>query len=326
MSEDWYNSKIKPMLATKGKPFDSSEFIFEPKWDGTRCIAFVNVDNGVFRLQNRRFADITTKYPELELTDFLKENAILDGEIVVFEGGKPSFEALQSREQLDSKMKIEILSKIKPAIYFVFDILYLKSKGWLLDLPLSERRKLLEEVTKKTIHVILSEYIVTQGKKFFEVSVNAGLEGVIAKKIDSKYYLGKRTDFWKKIKGRRTLDAVILGWVEGNGKRKMTFGSLILGLNKNGKFRYIGRVGSGFTNKFLSKFSVDLKSIEIRDPHFSGSDVNFSNKRRIHWVSPDHVCKVEYFEITSEKRLRAPVFLRLRNDKLAEECTYDQLE
>lgn len=325
MSEDWYEQRIKPMLASKGTPFDSSEFIFEPKWDGTRCIAFVDVDKSVFRLQNRRLVDITIRYPELELTDFLEENAILDGEIVVFESGKPSFEALLSREQLNNKAKIEIMAKIKPAIYFVFDIIYLKSKGWLFELPLSERRAILKKITKKTMHVMISEYFEGNGKKFYEVSINAGLEGVVAKKLDSRYYPGKRTNYWIKIKKKRTLDAVVLGWLEGEGKRKETFGSLILGLFSNGSFEYLCKVGSGFNNEFLREFSISLKSIEVEGPHFSLNELNIGNKKRIHWVFPKYVCEVRYLEVTKDGRLRAPVFLRLRNDKFADDCTNDQL-
>ncbi|MFO7968331.1 MAG: DNA ligase, partial [Archaeoglobaceae archaeon] len=181
----WFESEIAPMLAVKGEPFDSIDYIFEPKWDGTRSIAFIDIENQRAKLQNRRFNIITRRYPELELTEFVKENAVVDGEIIVLKDRKPSFKLLQRREQVDSNFKINILSRTSPAIYFVFDVLYTESRGWVTDLPLTERKEILQDTASKTSHIMLSEHIEEKGNHFYQVSVDAGLEGIIGKKKSS---------------------------------------------------------------------------------------------------------------------------------------------
>lgn len=313
------------MLAVKGEPFDSNDHIFEPKWDGTRCIAFVDIKNQRARLQNRRFRNITHRYPELELTDFVKESAVIDGEIIVLEDRKPSFKLLQEREQVDDKFKIDILSKVYPAIYFVFDVLYTESRGWVTNLPLMERKEILQNITSKTSHIMLSEHIEEKGEHFYQVSVDADLEGIVGKKKSSLYQIGKRSSSWVKMKKRNTADCIIAGWLEGEGGREGYFASFILALvDSKGNYVHIGRVGTGFSNEFLEEFTPRLKEIEVKDPVISGLKLNV--KREIHWVEPQYVCEVEFLEITSDKRLRAPVFLRIRDDKPVEECTMDQLK
>lgn len=313
------------MLAVKGEPFDSSDHIFEPKWDGTRCIAFVDIKNQRSRLQNRRLMNITHRYPELELTDFVKESAVIDGEIIVLEDRKPSFKLLQEREQVDDKFKIDILSKVYPAIYFVFDVLYTESWGWVTDLPLMERKEILQNITSKTSHIMLSEHIEEKGKHFYQVSIDADLEGIVGKKKSSLYQIGKRSSSWVKMKKRNTADCIIAGWLEGEGGREGYFASFILALiDSGGNYVHIGRVGTGFSNEFLEEFTPRLKEIEVKDPVISGLKLNV--KREVHWVEPQYVCEVEFLEVTSDKRLRAPVFLRIRDDKPVEECTMDQLK
>lgn len=319
---DWFNREIKPMLAVKGEPFNSHEYIFEPKWDGTRCIVFVDVERKRIRLQNRRLLDITKRYPELEFTEFLSENAIIDGEIIVLEGGKPSFRLLQKREQVDSTLKIEILSKMIPAVYFAFDILYTESEGWVMDKPLLERKKILNGIGNETQHVIISEFIKEKGKQFYRLSVDAGLEGVIGKRIDSKYMPGRRSDAWVKMKKRKTADCIIVGWLEGEGRRENMFASLILALYDNGDLIHVGRVGTGFSTEFLEEFMEKLKEIEVSEQIIP--DLRFS--RKAHWVKPQYVCEIEFLEVTSDMKFRAPVFLRLRDDKSIEECTLNQLK
>jgi bifunctional non-homologous end joining protein LigD len=318
----WFEREIKPMLAVRGKPFSSSDYIYEPKWDGTRCLAFVDVNQKKLRLQNRRFLNITYRYPELEFMDFLKENAILDGEIVVLEKGTPSFKLLQKREQVDSKLKIDILSKLIPAVYFTFDVLYTENNGWIMDLPLMERRKILEEISNETAHILKSEYIKEEGERFYKVAVDAGFEGIIAKRTDSKYQPGKRSDAWVKMKKRNTADCIIVGWLEGEGRRTGLFGSLVLALLDGKRFVHIGQVGTGFDAEFLGYFFEKLKKLEVNKPTIP----NLNFKRRVYWVKPKYVCEVEFLEVTEDRKLRAPVFLRLREDKTIDECTVEQLE
>lgn len=309
------------MLAVKGSPFNNENFIYEIKWDGTRCLAYVDVDNKRIRLQNRRQIDITYRYPELNFLNAVEQNTILDGEIVVLKDGKPSFRLLQNREHVVSKTKINLLSKLYPAVFFAFDVLY--DGKWLFDCPLIERKKILSEVVQETNHILIADYVRKEGKGFYSKVVDVGLEGVIAKKIDSKYEAGKRSENWIKIKKRNTVDCIIVGWLEGEGRRENYFGSLVLALKNNNSFFHVGQVGTGFDDEFVSSFYNELRKIEI-DNHVVGLEkVGF--KRNVHWVKPIYVCEVEFLELTKDGKLRAPVFLRLRNDKSVDECTVEQL-
>ena len=316
---NWFERKIKPMLAVRGEPFSSEEYLYEIKWDGTRCLAFVDVEGKRLRLQNRRLFDITYRYPELDFFDFADQNAIFDGEIVVIKDGLPSFSLLQMREHVDSKTRIELLSKRIPAVYIAFDVLYTQQEGWVMDRTLLERKRILEETGKDTDRVAKVEYVERYGKELYERVVEAGLEGVMAKRKDSRYFPGRRSRLWVKMKKRRTADCIIVGWLEGEGERKETFGSLILAVWADDKLHHLGQVGSGFDAEFLKWFSKKLREIEIKTPHFE------LNKKGVHWVKPVYVCEVEYLELTKDAKLRAPVFLRLRNDKSPQDCRMEDL-
>ena len=308
----WFDRKIKPMLAERARPFSSGDYIYEVKWDGTRCLAFIDVERKRLRLQNRRLLEITYRYPELDLIDAFDRNVILDGEIVVIKDGKPSFPLLQKREHVDSRFKIEVLSKTIPAVYIVFDILY--CDGWIVDQELLERKRVLSEVFVGGKRVTVTDWIEGKGEELYRKAVEMGLEGVVAKKKDGRYLIGKRSSLWKKIKKRNTLDCIIVGWIEGEGERAKTFGSLILAVFDNERLKHVGNVGTGFDHEFLNWFSQKLKEIEIETPHF---EVEVKNA---HWVRPKYVCEVEFLEITPDGKLRAPVFVRLRDDKGVEDC------
>ena len=308
------------MLAVRGRPFSSDDYIYEIKWDGTRCLAFVDVENKKLRLQNRRLLEISYRYPELDFFNFLTQNAVLDGEIVVFYKGKPSFPLLQRREHIDSKSKIKLLSKIIPAVYMAFDVLYTTEDGWLMNRPLLERKKILREISCSTERITVSDYIRGKGSELYAKAVELGLEGIMAKKVDSTYQPGKRSKSWIKMKKSNTLDCIIVGWLEGEGVRGGKFGSLVLALKSNEKYIHIGQVGTGFDSEFIDWFYEKLKEIEISEPYFESEF-----KRKVHWVKPIYVCEVEFLEITEDFKLRAPVFLRLRNDKSPDECTVNSL-
>ncbi|MEM3477183.1 MAG: non-homologous end-joining DNA ligase [Archaeoglobaceae archaeon] len=316
----WFNEKIKPMLAVKGKPFNSPEFIYEIKFDGTRAIAFIDVENERVRLQNRRLLEISYRYPEIDLLSFVKESAILDGEIVVFEGNLPSFSLLQQREHVESSFKASILSKKFPANYFVFDVLYCSSHGWVAKEPLIRRKRILEEISCDAKRVALIDFVDEKGEEFYEKTTKLGIEGVIAKKKTSPYLIGKRSDFWIKIKKRQTLDCVIVGWLEGEGERKGLFGSLILALRSGNSFVHVGQVGTGFDLEFARWFIKKLREIEIKNALFE-----IETSREVHWCKPEFVCEVEFLELTKDMKLRAPVFLRLRDDKSVDDCTIDSI-
>jgi DNA ligase D-like protein (predicted ligase) len=304
--------KIKPMLAQSAKPFDSEDFWFEWKFDGTRCICFAG---GKLRLQNRRLLDITYRYPELNLTqDLDAREAILDGELVVLREGVPDFPALQTREHVEGELRIELLSRTIPATFVAFDLLYLDGKP-LVNLPLTDRKAKLQEVVRESSRIIISRHVRTHGKKYFEEVVKLGLEGVMAKRMQSTYQLGRRSRDWLKLKAKRTLDCVIVGYTPGEGQRAEYFGALALGAYREGKLEFLGKVGTGFDEVSLESITKLLRARRV-----STRPVESEVPYEVHWVKPELVCKVEFLQLTHDFKLRAPSFKGLRFDKPPREC------
>jgi DNA ligase D-like protein (predicted ligase) len=306
------DQKIKPMLAQIAEPFDSEDFWFELKLDGSRTLAFIGEK---LRLQNRRLLDITHRYPELTLKDDVDaREAILDGEIIVTKGGKPDFRMLQTREHVGEELRIELLSQTMPATFIAFDLLYLNGKP-LIDLPLVERRAKLEEIVAESSRLLLSRYVETYGKRYFEEVKRLGLEGAMAKRKQSTYQMGKRSRDWLKLKAIKTADVVIVGYTPGEGWRSEYFGALAIGAYREGKLEFMGKVGTGFDESSLKSISsllkartADVKPVEAEPPY------------EVRWVKPELVCEVRFMEVTPDLKLRAPVFRRFRNDKAPEEC------
>ncbi len=305
------------MLAKSSRPFDSEKHVFELKWDGTRCIAFVDRKN--LSLRNRRLLDITHRYPEFrELRRFLKaKSVVFDGELVVLVDGVPKFDKLQQREHLEDINRIEILSGLIPATYVVFDLLYLNGKS-LMKKPLVERRDLLKGLFPLSNNVIFSESY-TEGRKLFSAVLKKGFEGIMAKEKESPYLSGERSGYWLKIKKSFDIDAVICGYLEGEGSRKELFGSLILGVYDKGKLMHIGQVGTGFDEKTAKRIYHILATIKSYKSPFS--EIPYF-KRKSFWVKPEMVVRVGYQELTKDKHLRVPVFKEIRDDKSPEECTF----
>jgi bifunctional non-homologous end joining protein LigD len=306
---------IRPMLAKSSPPFDSDRHIFELKWDGTRCTAFVDRKN--VRLQNRRLLDITYRYPEFqELKKFLKaKSAVFDGELVVLVEGVPKFDKLQQREHIEDVNKIEILSGLIPANYVIFDLLYLNGKS-LMQKPLIERRDTLKGLFPLSDNVIFSESY-SEGKKLFSAVLKKGFEGIMAKEKESPYLPGERSGYWLKIKKAFDIDAVICGYLEGEGGRKEYFGSLILGVYDKGKLIHIGQVGTGFDEKTARRIYHILTKMRSYKPPF---DKIPYFKRKAYWCKPEMVARIGYQELTKDKHLRVPVFKGIRDDKSPEEC------
>src|SRR5229473_5454129 len=192
---------VPPMLAKPGVPFDSPEHLFEIKWDGTRALAFV--ENRGYRLVNRHRADVTDRYPELELLSDLPAGTVLDGEVVVLRQGKPDFGLLLSRNRARASFRIQFLARILPVTYVVFDLLYERYES-LLAQPLGTRRKRLEKLIQGCAHprLVFSQGVVGSGKAFFAEICHQGLEGMMAKRLASRYLPGRRTHAWIKIKPR----------------------------------------------------------------------------------------------------------------------------
>lgn len=191
---------IKPMLAVEAKePFDSDDYIFEIKWDGIRCLAFVEA--GQVRLQSREMIDITAQFPELRRLADLPDGTVLDGELVVLIEDRQSLAAILSRVQLLNRERIEMLSRSSPAVFVVFDLLYLSGASIMAE-PLIERRAQLEEMVReaKGAPLVLSQAVLTQGCDLFAAAVKYGQEGIMAKAIDAPYAQGRRTRQWQKVK------------------------------------------------------------------------------------------------------------------------------
>lgn len=304
---------IKPMLSEASEPFDSKQHLYEIKWDGTRCISFINEKQ---LLQNRRLSDITKRYPEIKI-EIRAKQAVLDGEIVVMDKGMPSFRMLQQREHVEDAFRIKLLSQCMPASYIVFDILYIDNKE-ITHLPLLERKKILAQTLIENERVYLSDYILEKGREYFREATGRGLEGVMAKDIESPYLMGKRSRYWLKIKKSASIDAIICGITEGGGEREKYFGALVLGCYEKGELRYIGRVGTGFKEEDFLEITSLLQGLEHACPFKEVPQMEVKVKQ---WFKPDIVCQVFYDEITGDKKLRAPRFGGLRLDKPPDDCT-----
>lgn len=298
-------ARLAPMLAYFSPPFDSPRHLFEIKWDGTRCLLFL--DNGKIRLQNRRLEDITFRYPELAglAADLKARTAILDGELVVLQDGRPSFRLLQQREQVADPLKISLLARRLPATYVAFDLLLLDDRPRYL-LPLEERRALLEGCLQESPRLVLSRAVPEHGRAFFAQAVAQGFEGAMAKAKDSPYLIGTRSRYWLKIKPRLTEECVIIGYTPGKGGRGESFGALLVAGPEGGRLIYRGRVGSGFSEALLAELTGRLKALEVDTPPVKGVRLKAAR-----WVRPELRALVSYQEKTAGGHFRAPVFVRL---------------
>jgi bifunctional non-homologous end joining protein LigD len=320
-----FNEKIKPMLAFTSKPFNDKNFIFEIKFDGTRALAYIDRENKKVKFLNRRLKWFEFRYPELSeiYKSINAKKTILDGEIVVLEKGIPNFYKLANREQVNNKFRIKILAKTMPSTFIIFDILYLDGED-LTPLPLIKRKKILEKVVEENPnrHLLISRYIEEKGIEFFKEIKKKGYEGIIAKRKHSPYEIGKRSKKWLKIKVLNSIDAIICGYTKGEGKREKYFGALLLGVYEKQKLRYIGRVGTGFSENALRLIKRALEKIKIDKNPFDIFVEESNIIEKTIFVKPKYICEVEFSELTKDKKLRAPSFIRLREDKPLEECKF----
>jgi bifunctional non-homologous end joining protein LigD len=319
---------IHPMLAeTIDEPFDGAEWLFEIKWDGYRAIVFI--ENGKARLVSRNQNDLTARFPELkDLPQFVKaaKTAILDGEVVALdEEGRASFSLMQQRTGFRPGGRRQTAKADVPVLYYAFDLLYLDGYDW-RRVPLDERKKKLKSLLVAGDVLRYSDHYETQGIALFNMAREKGLEGILAKKRDS-IYQEHRSREWLKIKIRHRLEAVIGGYTEPEGSRPH-FGSIVLGLyDKQGHLIHVGQAGSGFDQKSLEEMWQLLKKRETKKTPFHGE---VEALRKVFWVKPELVAEIEYAEWTggpesgkiagTTPKLRAPVFLGLRDDKDPKEC------
>jgi bifunctional non-homologous end joining protein LigD len=319
---------IHPMLAESiAKPFDDPDWLFEIKWDGYRAIAFI--ENGEVRLVSRNQNELTARYPELkDMPDFIKaKTAILDGEVVALDAdGRASFSLMQQRTGFRPGGKRAAEKADVPVLYYAFDVLYLDGYDW-RRVPLEERKKKLASTLEPGDSLRYSDHYEAQGKALFEIARDKKLEGILAKKRNS-YYEERRSREWLKIKIRQQMECVIGGYTDPEGTRAH-FGSLVLGLyDEQEHLIHVGQVGSGFDQKLLTEISKVLGKMETKKNPFYGE---VEALRKVSWVKPELVAEIEYAEWTegantgSGPKLRAPVFLGLRDDKDPKECTFDQV-
>jgi bifunctional non-homologous end joining protein LigD len=329
--KDEFPARVKPMLSTLvDKPFDSKEWVFEVKWDGVRSILLFHKLKEILELQSRNGKSITHRYPELmkalrgSMTSSVikcKESVVLDGEIVVLDkkNGIPNFQSHQKRMNVDSIREIENLSKEIPATYYFFDIPYLDGIN-LQSLPFLERRKILSQViSKENARLKISHFIEEKGQQVFDKTKSMGLEGLVAKHKSSKYVQGIRSRDWLKIKHIKTQDCAVVGYTRGEGNRENYFGSLLLAAfnPKDDKFRFVGHTGSGFDFVQLDKIYKKLQAMRI--DKCPVDYVPYTNRDPI-WIRPELVAEIKFSDWTHEKIMRAPIFLRFREDKIPREC------
>jgi len=243
---------------------------------------------------------------------------VLDGEIVALDAnGKPSFESLQARMHVTNPAQVRRLVTQVPATYFVFDVLYLDGKS-LLETPYVERRRILESLQLSGRSWQTPPHFEGDGDAVLAASKAQGLEGIIAKRLDSRYYPGKRSDCWLKVKNLRTQEVVIGGWKPGEGRRAGAIGSLLLGVAGTDGLEFVGHVGTGFTDRMLRDLESELAPLARTDSPFA-TPVPREHARNARWVEPRVVGEVAFGEWTREGRLRHPAWRGLRPDKSADE-------
>ena len=310
-------ANIKPMLATlANKAFDDTGWTYEVKWDGYRALAYVN--NGSVEIASRNNKSFTEKYyPITAAMQKWKLNVVLDGELVVIKSnGQADFGALQNwRSEADGHL-----------VYYAFDILWFEGNN-VMSLPLHERQALLKKVLPTSDDRIrLSQIFTTNGLEFFEAAKKMGLEGMMAKRADSTYTPDNRSKSWLKIKVSQRQEVVIGGYTRNEGTSKL-FSSLLLGVYDNGKFEYVGKLGTGFNAKMQKEMMEMFRPLIIKQSPFGYEpDINKPSRFRPNppkavatWLKPELVCEVSFAEVTSDGVFRHPSFEGMRTDKSPKE-------
>jgi bifunctional non-homologous end joining protein LigD len=294
---------FEPMLAgTRTKPFDDPGWWFEVKWDGYRAI--IGAEDGEIRARSRRGLDLVHSFPELTRLE-VPDGVVVDGEIVAFdEEGRPSFSRIQRRPGIGGSA-----GESTGVNLVVFDVLFHGSD--VTGLPYEERRGILDGLELAS-PIIVPEATPTHGISLYRAVRDRGIEGIVAKRLGSRYQPGRRSDDWLKIAVRHHLRAVVGGYLPGEGGRASTFGSILVGLYQPQGLRWIGAVGSGFSDSSLRAFHSALTQIS-RDTSPFINEVVVPRSRRPVWVEPAIVVRVEFKEWTHEDHLRAPVFKGIEN-------------
>ena len=303
---------VAPMLATlTDERFSREGWLFEPKWDGERCLAFRR--GADLNLFSRNRIQLNAKYPEVVEAIYQQQVAsfIADGEIVTFKDGITSFAKLQARMQVKHP-SAALLRKV-PVWFYLFDLLYLDHYD-IRQVPLRYRKEVLHKAFDFQGTLRFTEHRETEGEAYYRKACQRGEEGVIAKNGDS-VYVSKRTRDWLKFKCRQEQEFVIGGYTDPRGTRS-GFGALLLGVYHHGKLAYAGKVGTGFDHDTLRRLSLKLAQLKTPRSPFADDELP---RRGVHWVIPKLVAQIGFTEWTAGGKLRHPQFLGLREDKRPED-------
>jgi len=293
--------KLSPMLAeTASEAFDCPDWLFEQKLDGVRCVAYLGSNT---ELQSRSFATISHKFPELaDLHRQAAKPCVLDGEIVC-----PTFNQMQQRIHKERPLDIRIASRQKPATFYAFDIISFDGQD-LTAKPLTDRKIALAHAFKHDERGRILSWQTGEGKSLFAHAAEAGLEGIMAKRLKSTYQAGRRSPDWLKIKAFREARFLIVGITEGENARASTFGSLILAQPTEDGLKYAGNVGSGFSEAMLASLVPVFEGLRAECPFPKVPDVDREVKL---WLRPFLWCEVRFLEWSADGKLRFPTFRKL---------------
>lgn len=306
MTDLFEEKNIKPMLLSEErKPFNSENYIFELKLDGIRSIVYL--DQAGVEIRNKRNVHLNATYPELtKIHRQIKKRCILDGEIFCMRDGRPDFFEVKRRSLMSNAVKIQVAMNKLPVTFTAYDILYVGDEQ-ITNKPLMERKAILQEIVMENERISISRYVSNNGIDLYNLTVEKGLEGIVAKKKDSKYYIGKTTKEWIKIKNLQDDDFVICGYVpKDNG-----ITSLVLGAYDKGRLVYQSHVTLGVSRREFERIR------QVRRTKNPFPDI--ADDSAI-WIEPELVCTVQYMMRTKGGGLRQPVFKGLRDDKEPREC------
>ena len=327
------------MLAQTGRPFDSKDHIFEVKWDGIRCLAFLDPDSDATHLQSRNLLNLNPHYPDLgDLHRQAQKGAcVIDGEIIALRNGRPSFLELQQRMNASGSSLARLTERI-PVLFVAFDILKHRDQD-LTPEPLEARRQLLAELVEPSKTLLLSEAVPQTGHAFYQAACQQKLEGIMAKKLGSPYLPGKRSPDWIKIKRRLLQPFVICGFYSHAPKPRMddkadikpnvnpdvkpgVIASLMIAAYYQESLRGFGYVGSGLSQRDIDYLQHTLAPLVVESPPGPAADFPTSG-RIVHWVKPQLTCLVEYLELTEARTLRHPAFQGFCPGIEPQECVFD---
>ena len=300
---------LQPMLATlTGAPFDDKDWLFEDKYDGFRMVA--TIEDGEVTLYSRNGKIISHSYIEVtQAFEGIKHDAVIDGELVAIgSDGVSHFQLLQNARRHQAKLR-----------YYAFDLMF-QDGADLRGFPLIERKKRLKAILPKHKLIAFSQHRATFGTKFFHEAERNGLEGIMAKRTDSQYLSGVRTDQWLKIKTSKRQEVVIAGFTAPKGTRPC-FGALVLALREGKEWRFIGHVGAGFSHETLKELHGKLIKLKTAKSPFPKK---VRGEAIATWVKPALVAEVKFTEWTNSGEMRHPVYLGLRADKRAEEVVRER--